>query len=272
MRWMSAAPAMLALLIAAAPAGGKTTPVDPLPHAPARAQKSTAASALDSGGLTTAYFAGGPFWALEAAFESQPGVQAAIVGYMGTADTIPVPVPAYDEVIGGGTGLFLAVAVRYDSRKLSYRRLADIYWRNIDPLSRDRQFLDSGYQFRTALLYRNPAQKREALASRDRARRRGRFRDSLVVAIEPAGIFLPAEESRQDYHRKHPGRYRAWVRFSGREAGLRRIWGSQDTAKARPRARAWNPADRDSVPEDSGAIGIDSQARPRPPHSTTESQ
>jgi peptide-methionine (S)-S-oxide reductase len=228
MRRILAAPAALSLLIATAPAGGKTTPA----HPPAATPK-PAFAAPDSGGLSTAYFAGGPFWALEAVFESQPGVRAAVPGYMGGTDSNPT----YDKVLEGGTGHFLAVAVRYDARKVSYRKLADLYWRQIDPLAQDRQFLDSGYQFHTALLYRDSAQKREALASRDRAQRRGRFRDSIAAGVEPAGVFLQAEDEQQDYYRKNAGRYRAWLKFSGREEALRRIWEPKSRDQA-PRGMA----------------------------------
>lgn len=288
---MPAAPAALASLIAflvgiaalaAAPACARTTLMDlaAKTNLPAQTDLSApapvpAAAAADSGGLSTAYFAGGPFWALEAAFESQDGVQAAIVGYMGGAEANP----AYDAVIEGGTGHFLVVAVRYDARRVAYGKLADIYWRHVDPLGRDRQFLDSGYQFRTALLYRDSAQKREALASRERARRRGRFTDSLAVAVEPAGAFLRAEEAQQDYHRKHPGRYRAWLKFSGREAALRRIWDpkarGRDPSALPPGGR--KPAGEDPVGEKASAGTVPAgkdpagKAPPRPPHSATDS-
>ncbi len=218
-----AAPAALSLLIATAPVRGRTTPA----HPPAATPK-PAFKAPDSGGLSTAYFAGGPFWALEAAFENQPGVRAAVTGYMGGTDSNPT----FAKVLEGGTGHFLVVAVRYDARKVSYRKLADLYWGHIDPLAQDRQFLDTGYQFHTALLYRDSVQKREALASRDRAQRRGRFQDSIATAVEPAGVFLQAEEEQQDYYRKNAGRYRAWLKFSGREAALRRIWDPKSREQA----------------------------------------
>jgi peptide-methionine (S)-S-oxide reductase len=223
----------LVLLAWAASPDAKTTPANPSAHSP-----KPSILAPDSAGMSTAYFAGGPFWALEAAFESEPGVRAAIPGYMGGTDSNPT----YERVIEGGTGHFLAVAVRYDAGKVSYRKLADLYWKQIDPLARNRQFQDSGDQFRTALLFRDSSQKREALASRARAQRRGRFKDSIVTAVEPAGYFHQAEEEQQDFYKRNAGRYRAWLKFSGREAALRRIWGLKPHERAAPARAPARPA------------------------------
>lgn len=187
------------------------------------------AAALDTLGLSKAYFAGGPFWALEAAFENQPGVSAAIPGYMGGADTNPT----YEKVIEGGTGHFLAVEVRFNPKRVRYAKLADIYWSQIDPHTRDRQFNDTGTQFHAALLYRDSAQQRAAMASLARVKRD--LRKPVATGVEPAGAFLPAEDAQQDYFRKNPGRYRAWVKFSGREEALRRIWGARASARAKAR-------------------------------------
>lgn len=184
----------------------------------------------DTTTLAKATFAGGPFWALEAAFESLPGVEGAMSGYVGPPDSSL----AYDKVIEGGTGHVLAVEVRFDPKRVKYAKLVDHYWRQIDPLAVDRQFADSGRQFRTVIYYLDSAQKRDAEASFRRLQRGGRFQQPLAVALEPAGNFIPAEEAQQDYHRKNAGRYRAWVRFSGRQAALDSIWGTGSKVKALP--------------------------------------
>lgn len=188
------------------------------------------AASPDTAGLAKATFAGGPFWALEAAFESLPGVQAAIPGYVGPPDSTL----DYDKVIEGGTGHVLAVEVQYDPKRIKYAKLADIFWRQIDPLAVNRQFADTGTQFRTVIYHLHPAQKQDAEASLIRLQRGGRFKKPIATAIEPAGNFIPAEASQQDYHRKNAGRYQAWLRFSGRKAALDSIWGTGSKVKALP--------------------------------------
>lgn len=187
-------------------------------------------AAPDSTGLAKARFAGGSFWALEAAFESLPGVKAAVPGYAGPPDSALT----YDKVIEGGTGHVLAVEVHYDPEKIRYSRLVDFYWRQVDPQAVNRQFADSGSQFRTVIFWGDSAQKRDAEASLRRVQRGGRFRRPIAVVLEPAGNFIPAEAAHQDYHRKHAGRYQAWLRFSGRKAALDSIWGTGTKVKALP--------------------------------------
>lgn len=200
------------------------------PTNPAKPGRDTVSSAV-------ATFAGGPFWALEAAFEGQSGVLSVTTGYMGGTDTNPT----YDEVIEGGAGHTLAVEVRFDPKKTRYSRLVDFYWRQIDPLAVNRQFADSGTAFRTVIYYRDEAQKRDAEMSMRRLQRGGRFKSPIATVMEPVGKFIPAEESQQDYYRKNPGRYEAWLNFSGREAALNRIWGTGTKVKALPHSGRASP-------------------------------
>lgn len=205
-------------------------------------------------GDSLAVFAGGPFWSLEEAFERVPGVEEAVAGYVplppagegalsgGTdsAAAVPDTLPVFDAVVQGGSGFAFAVQVRFDPGRVSYAELLHAYFRSIDPTARDRQFADSGSQYRTLILYRGPAQEkaaRDALEALDRLARSGRFKAPLAVTTAPAGKFLPAEEGRQDHYRRYPGRYRAWLRFSGRAEGLRRLWGEEGPAGNRAGAR-----------------------------------
>lgn len=187
-------------------------------------------AASDTSSHAKATFAGGPFWALEAAMEGLPGVKAAIPGYAGPPDSTL----AYDRVVEGGTGHVLAVEVRFDPRQITYARLVDRYWRQIDPLAVNRQFADSGSQFRTVIYYLDSAQRRDAEASLRRLQRGGRFKRPIATAIEPAGNFIPAEAGQQDYYKKNAGRYAAWLRLSGRKAALDSIWGTGSRVKALP--------------------------------------
>lgn len=230
-----------------APAAAESSPAGPPPNPQARK------TSLRSDSL--ALFAGGPFWALEEAFEKVPGVEEAVVGYVplpatekpesrgknvsaalpegpstprGTAPgkAAPDTLPGFDAVVQGGTGHAFAVQVRFDPGRASYADLLGAYLRNIDPTARDRQFSDSGSQYRTLILTGGPAQEKEAKAALAGLARSGRFKAPLAVAVAPAEAFLPAEEGRQDHYRRYPGRYQAWLRLSGRTEGLGRLWGA----------------------------------------------
>src|SRR4030095_5959186 len=113
-------------------------------------------------GSETAIFAGGCFWCEESAFEDLPGVISVTSGYTGGS----TPNPTYEEVSSGRTGHAESAQVVYDPDKISYEKLLDVYWHNIDPLQKDGQFCDHGTQYRTAIFYSNDSQKRAAEASK----------------------------------------------------------------------------------------------------------
>lgn len=186
------------------------------------------ASVIADDSLSVAIFAGGSFWCLEAAFEKIPGVVAAVSGYTGGQQ----PNPTYDQVSEGKTGHVEAVEVRYNSKTVGYAKLLDAFWRNIDPTRADGQFSDAGPQFRTVVYYRDESQKRLALASKRRLDASRRFRKPVVTEIAAAAAFFPAEEIHQDYYKRNPDRYEAYLRFSGREKFFLKAWGSP--AGARP--------------------------------------
>src|SRR5262245_1599604 len=103
----------------------------------------------------TATFAGGCFWCVEADFAKVAGVISTTSGYIGGRTASPT----YEDVVRGGTGHAEAVEIVYDPAKVSYEKLLDVFWRNIDPLVKDRQFCDHGDQYRTAIFYRGDEQK-----------------------------------------------------------------------------------------------------------------
>jgi len=152
---------------------------------------------LDDPRLRKAVFAGGCFWCLEAAFEEVPGVVAAISGYAGGS----VPAPTYEQVSSGGTGHAESVQVVYDPARVSYAALLEIFWRNVDPTTPDRQFCDVGGQYRSAIFPSGPEQERLALASRQALRDQGRF-PRVATEIAPLTRFWPAEEYHQDWYGK----------------------------------------------------------------------
>ncbi|RME05542.1 MAG: peptide-methionine (S)-S-oxide reductase [Deltaproteobacteria bacterium] len=167
-----------------------------------------------------ATFAGGCFWCMEPPFEKLEGVKAVISGYTGGSKENPT----YREVSSGATGHAEAVEVHYDPAKISYERLLEVFWHNIDPTVENRQFCDVGSQYRTAIFYHTEAQRRLAEASRTRLIESGRF-GKIFTKIEKAGPFYPAETYHQDYYKTHPLRYKAYRLGCGRDRRLEELWG-----------------------------------------------
>ena len=168
-----------------------------------------------------ATFAAGCFWCAEEAFEKVDGVVSATSGYIGGQ----VANPTYEQVSDGGTGHAEAVEVVYDPAKVSYARLLEVFWRNVDPLAVDRQFCDVGRQYRGAIFYHDDAQRSAAEASRRTLVESKRFDRPITTEIAKAGTFYPAEEYHQDYYRKNPVRYKYYKWNCGRAQRLEELWG-----------------------------------------------
>ncbi len=174
-------------------------------------------------GEARAVFAGGCFWCVESDFDKVPGVIATTSGYIGGTKKNPT----YEEVSAGGTGHAEAVEIVYDPAKVSYEKLLEVFWKNIDPTVKDRQFCDGGSQYRSAIFYLNEEQKRLAEASLEALKRNKPFKGEIYTQIVPAGEFWPAEEYHQDYYKKNPIRYKFYRTGCGRDARLKEIWGAQ---------------------------------------------
>ena len=168
-----------------------------------------------------AIFAAGCFWCTEEAFEKVPGVVAAVSGYTGGT----VKTPSYDQVSSGRTGHAEAVEVTYDPAKVSYEQLLDVFWVNHDPTVKDRQFCDSGSQYRPAIFYLDEQQKQLAEASKAKWEKTKPFKQPILTEITKAGPFYPAEDYHQDYYKKNPLQYRFYVTGCGRYARLDSLWG-----------------------------------------------
>lgn len=168
----------------------------------------------------TAVFAGGCFWCVEEVFDKVPGVLSTTSGYIGGKKTDPT----YEEVSAGGTDHAEAVEVKYDPAKVSYAQLLEVFWRNIDPTTKDRQFCDGGDQYRAAIFYVGAEQKKLAEASKQMIVASKRFK-RVYVDVDAATQFYPAEEYHQDYYTKNPLRYKYYKFTCGREQTLERIWG-----------------------------------------------
>lgn len=171
--------------------------------------------------LKTATFAGGCFWCTQADFDKVPGVVKTIAGYTGGTQVNPT----YEQVSNGGTGHYESVQVIYDPTKISYEKLLDVFWHNIDPTNGNGQFCDNGDQYRSVIFYQDEEQKKLALASKDKLIKSGRF-PQIVTQIIPAKIFYPAEEYHQEYHSKNPIRYHFYRYQCGRDQRLKELWGN----------------------------------------------
>ena len=170
--------------------------------------------------LAKATFAGGCFWCMEGPFERLPGVVSAVSGYTGGSKQKPT----YEEVSSGTTGHAESVEVTYDPTKVSYAKLLDVYWHNVDPFAVNFQFCDHGTQYRTAIFVHDAEQRR--LAEESKRALEAKFRKPIATQIVTASQFWPAEEYHQDYYRKNPVRYNFYRFNCGRDQRLTEIWGS----------------------------------------------
>ncbi len=166
-----------------------------------------------------ATFAGGCFWCMEPPFEALPGVASVTSGYSGGTKEKPT----YEEVSGGGTGHAEAVKIVYDPAKLSFEKLLDVFWRNIDPTVAGRQFCDVGSQYRSAIFVHDAAQRKAA--ERSLAEVQQKLGVPVKTEVADAGPFYRAEEYHQDYAKKNPIRYGYYRANCGRDARLEQIWG-----------------------------------------------
>lgn len=170
-----------------------------------------------------ATFAGGCFWCMEEAFQDVEGVILATSGYTGGQKVGPT----YEEVSAGGTGHAESVEILYDPAKISYGKLLEVFWRNIDPTTPDRQFCDHGSQYRSAIFYHDDEQKRLAEESKKKVEATKSFREPVVTQIVPASAFYAAEDYHQDFYKKNPIRYKFYKHNCGRAQRLAQLWGGK---------------------------------------------
>jgi peptide-methionine (S)-S-oxide reductase len=179
------------------------------------------AASQSTGGAETAKatFAGGCFWCMEPPFDTLDGVVSTISGYTGGTKKNPT----YEEVSAGKTGHAEVVQITYDPKKITYEKLLEVFWRNVDPLTPKRQFCDVGSQYRTAIFYHDETQKR--LAEESKKALSKRFKEPIVTEIVAASEFYPAEDYHQDYYIKNPLRYKYYRYSCGRDQRLEALWG-----------------------------------------------
>lgn len=185
---------------------------------------SPAASGADNK-LAMATFAGGCFWCMEVPFEKAKGVSAAVSGYIGGH----VENPTYQQVSSGVTGHAEAVQISYDPDVISYEKLLDIFWHQIDPTDAGGSFVDRGTQYRSAVYYHNEAQKQLALQSKTRLAQSGLYDKPIVTEVTQAPRFYVAEDYHQDYYTKNPIRYKFYRYNSGRDQYLAKVAAKEAT-------------------------------------------
>jgi peptide-methionine (S)-S-oxide reductase len=193
-----------------------------LPSANAGSAKAAASQTPVPANTATAIFAGGCFWCMEKPFDQITGVVSTTSGYTGGA----LENPTYQQVGRGGTGHIEAVQVVYDPARVTYAKLLETYWKQVDPFDGDGQFCDQGETYAPAIFTANQEEQRVAEASKTSiaALFPGQ---TIAVSIRPAKTFWPAEGYHQDYYIKNPVRYAYYRNGCGRDARLRAVWGGE---------------------------------------------
>ena len=171
-----------------------------------------------------ATFAGGCFWCMQPVFVNMPGVISAVVGYTGGT----VKNPTYEEVSSGTTGHVEAIQILFDPSKISYQKLLDTFWHEINPTDAAGQFVDRGSQYQPMIFYHTDEQKLAAEKSQEALQKSGVFKDNIAVKIVQAPEFYQAEEYHQLFYKKSPIRYNLYKMNSGREQFLKKTWGDQE--------------------------------------------
>lgn len=177
---------------------------------------------VDKDKYKVATLAGGCFWCMEPPFERLEGVVKVTSGYSGGVEINPT----YEEVASGRTSHAESVEVVYDPEKISYEKILEVFWMNIDPTQADGQFADRGKQYRTAIFYHDDEQKAAAEESKKKLEESGKFDSPIVTSIEPFNSFYKAEDYHQDYYKKNPVHYKMYKKGSGREGFIKSTWGS----------------------------------------------
>ena len=175
---------------------------------------------LNAQNLSKSYFAGGCFWCMEESFEKLDGVVEVISGYSGGKTKNPT----YKEVVYGDTGHFETVEIIYDNSVISYKKLLDNFWINIDPFDEYGQFCDKGYSYRSVAFYQNKKQKNMIEASILKIQ--NKFEKNVVTYVRKFDKFYKAEDKHQNYYQEYFLNYLRYKKACRREKILNNIWGS----------------------------------------------
>jgi peptide-methionine (S)-S-oxide reductase len=179
-------------------------------------------------GLSKATFAGGCFWCMEKPFDQLQGVVSTTSGYTGGQ----LPNPTYRQVSSGTTGHAESVQVVYDPTKVSYEKLLDVFWHNVDPVDAEGQFCDRGNQYRSSVFYQDETQHK--LAEQSKVAIANQLNQPIATDIVSASEFYPAEDYHQNYYQTHAAKYRFYRFACGRDQRLAKVWGEHAVQSPKP--------------------------------------
>jgi peptide methionine sulfoxide reductase msrA/msrB len=171
-----------------------------------------------------ATFAGGCFWCVQGPFDAEPGVSNVMVGYAGGTKEEA----QYYTVATGRTQHREAIHMEFDPAVVSYRKLIEIFFRQIDPTDPDGQFADKGFQYTTAVYYHTPEQQQIAEKYVAELNASGKFAKPIATQIVPFVSFFEAEEEHQQYYKKNPMHYGMYKMGSGRAGYIKKTWSNEE--------------------------------------------
>jgi peptide-methionine (S)-S-oxide reductase len=177
--------------------------------------------------LAKATFAGGCFWCMEKPFDALPGVVSTTSGYTGGQTKRP----SYRQVSSGKTGHAESVQVVYDPAQVSYEKLLDVFWHNVDPLDGGGQFCDRGSQYRSSVFAYDEQQRKLAEESKQALEKSGI--QPIATEIVSAGEFYPAEDYHQNYYETNALKYRFYRFACGRDQRLSEVWSANNPIAAK---------------------------------------
>lgn len=161
--------------------------------------------------MSTAYFAGGCFWCVTPTFKMLDGVSDVISGYSGGDEVNP----AYDDVKHQRTGHRETIKIEYDSNKITFEKLLEIFLSSVDPFDGGGQFIDRGHSYTLAVYYTDDTEELTAMRMIDElSKSSGR---EVFISVEPFRSFYDAEEYHQDYYLKNPEAFEKELIESGRK-------------------------------------------------------
>lgn len=174
--------------------------------------------------IQKATFAAGCFWCIVSPFDKVDGVIDTVVGYAGGKKETAY----YKKVSSGETNHIESVQVTYDANKVSYDKILQTLWINIDPLDGGGQFCDRGKQYASAIFYHNKNQQKIASASKTDMHNQLKLKPAqkIQTSLIPFTTFFPAEDKHQNYYKRNPWRYKFYRSSCGRDKRLKKIWGS----------------------------------------------
>ena len=165
-----------------------------------------------------AYFAGGCFWCMEESFDKIDGVIKSTSGYSGGH----LKNPTYQDVIYKDTGHVEAIEITYNPEIVTYEKLLDIFWNNIDPFDEFGQFCDKGKSYRSVIFFKN--NKKNKIIKTSLRKIEKRFKSKVSTLVWKYEKFYPAEDYHQDYYQKNFLRYLSYKKACQREEVLEKIW------------------------------------------------